>query len=144
MNFPAGLTAQLRLGKEHGVETIWDTVRKKWLVLTPEEWVRQHCIAYVTALGYPVSLLSTEAGLITGQKKKRSDLLIYTGGQVRVLVECKAPSVRLSQETFNQAFNYNTTLGAEVIWVTNGLQHFYWDCKRHVQVHTLPLPSFWD
>lgn len=138
LNFPEGIAAQVRYIEEDNGRKIWDACRKKWLVYTPEEWVRQHCIQYLSALGHPLSLMQTEGGLKTVQRSKRSDLLLYKNNVPFLLVECKAPSVKISQETFNQAFNYNTKIKASFIYLTNGMQHFFWDAKNNVQIADLP------
>ena len=82
--------------------------------------------------------IQIETGLKTGFNTKRSDLIANSNGKPQVLVECKSPSVKLSQDTFNQAFNYNNTIGAKTIWLTNGLQNLYWDCKANKQLEELP------
>ena len=138
LHFPEALTDQIQLKAEDGQEYIFDAVRKKWLVRTPEEWVRQHAVQYLVALGYSIHHLQVESGLKTGFNSKRSDIIANIDGKPEVLVECKAPEVPLSQKTFNQAFNYNNTIGAPLIWLTNGLQHLYWDCKNNRQLEQLP------
>ena len=132
------MTVHLQLQEEDGQELIFDAVRKKWLVCTPEEWVRQHAVQYLVALGYSIHHLQIESGLKTGFNSKRSDIIANIDGQPEVLVECKAPQVPLSQKTFNQAFNYNTTINAPFIWLTNGVQHLFWDCKDDIQLEKLP------
>ena len=138
LNFPESLTLHIQLKEDDGQELIFDAVRKKWLVCTPEEWVRQHAVQYLVALGYSIHHLQIESGLTTGFNSKRSDIIANIDGKPEVLVECKAPEVALSQKTFNQAFNYNNTIGAPLIWLTNGLQHLYWDCKNNRQLEQLP------
>lgn len=138
LHFPEALTDQIQLKAEDGQEYIFDAVRKKWLVCTPEEWVRQHAVQYLVALGYSIHHLQVESGLKTGFNSKRSDIIANIDGKPEVLVECKAPEVPLSQKTFNQAFNYNNTIGAPLIWLTNGLQHLYWDCENNKQLEQLP------
>ena len=138
LHFPEALTDQIQLKTEDGQEYIFDAVRKKWLVCTPEEWVRQHAVQYLIALGYSIHHLQIESGLKTGFNSKRSDIIANVGGKPEILIECKAPEVKLSQETFNQAFNYNNTIGAPIIWLTNGLQNLYWDCKGGKQLLQLP------
>jgi hypothetical protein len=138
LHFPEALTDQIQLKAEDGQEYIFDAVRKKWLVCTPEEWVRQHAVQYLVALGYSIHHLQVESGLKTGFNSKRSDIIANIDGKAEVLVECKAPEVPLSQKTFNQAFNYNNTIGAPLIWLTNGLQHLYWDCENNKQLEQLP------
>ena len=138
LHFPEALTDQIQLRTEDGQEYIFDAVRKKWLVCTPEEWVRQHAVQYLIVLGYSIHHLQIESGLKTGFNSKRSDIIANIGGKPEILVECKAPEVKLSQETFNQAFNYNNTIGAPIIWLTNGLQNLYWDCTSGKQLKQLP------
>lgn len=109
-----------------GKTCIYDTIRRKWLVLTPEEWVRQHTVNYlVNELGYPASLIHIEGGLTLNGTQKRFDILLYDNtGKPMLLVECKAPSVKISQAVFNQAARYNMVYKVPYIFVTNGLQHF--------------------
>jgi len=140
LHFPVALTTSIRLKEENGQEIIFDAVRKKWLVCTPEEWVRQHAVHYLVALGYSIHHLQIESGLKTGFNSKRSDIIANVKGRPEILVECKAPEIKLSQETFNQAFNYNTAVGAPLIWLTNGIQNLYWDCKVGKQLNNLPAP----
>ena len=104
---------------------IFDSIRKKYLVLTPEEWVRQHVVHFlVHHLGYPKALIKMEAGHSQNQRLKRTDILVYrSSGEVFMLVECKAPEVRLQPSVFEQAFQYNMHLRADFVFLTNGLQH---------------------
>lgn len=106
---------------------IFDEIRKKHLVLTPEEWVRQHFINYlVKEKKFPTTLLQIEGGLSLNQTKKRSDILVYnTIGEKIMVIECKAPSVAITQATFDQAARYNSVYKAGWLAVTNGLQHYY-------------------
>lgn len=110
---------------------IFDIIRKKYLVLTPEEWVRQHFVHYlVEHLGYPQSLMATENGLKLFNTQKRSDIVVYTrNGEPLAVVECKAADVRISQETFNQVARYNIKFKAPIIMVTNGINHY---CARYI------------
>jgi hypothetical protein len=105
---------------------IFDSIRKKYIALTPEEWVRQHLINYlVTEKGYPASLISVETPLIYAHLNKRSDILVNNhNGQPLMLIECKAPEVPVSQKTFEQIAIYNLTIKASYMMVTNGLQHY--------------------
>ncbi len=106
---------------------IFDEIRKKYLVLTPEEWVRQHFIKMlIREKQFPSTLIQIEGGLQLHQLQKRSDILVYTNhGKKIMLIECKAPSVKISQNTFDQAARYNLVHKAPWLVVTNGLQHFY-------------------
>lgn len=105
---------------------IFDPVRRKYLILTPEEWVRQHLLHYLTEhLGYPRGLLTTETGLRYNGMQRRSDLLVRdVQGQAYLLAECKAPEVGLTNDVFRQISVYNQTLRAPLLLVSNGLQHF--------------------
>ena len=115
-----------RLKQEDGKQFIFCQVRKKFLVLTPEEWVRQNLISFLNqGLGYPLSLMKIEREVKGGQRGKRADLIIYnTSGQPHLLVECKAPSEKLGQETFFQLGRYNRFVNAALLLISNGMQHF--------------------
>ena len=107
---------------------IWDGLRRKHVVLTPEEWVRQHVVHYlIDHLGYPRGLLALERGLRYNQRHKRTDLLaLGVDGQPLLLVECKAPSVAIDAAVARQATTYNQTIGAPLLLLTNGLVHYCW------------------
>lgn len=141
LNFPAEVAALVRHKQEEDHNLLWDPCRKKWLVATPEEWVRQHAISYLHLLGYSFALIQTERGLRTGFKEKRSDALVYKNTAPYILVECKAPSVKINQRVFNQAFNYNQSLKAKYLYLTNGKQHIFWDVLGNKAVKSLPSAS---
>ena len=106
---------------------VWDVLRRKYLVLTPEEWVRQHVLHYLIGRGYPAGLISSEQGLRWNQMDRRCDLLAHDRhGQPFLLVECKASSVMLTADTLRQAATYNQTLKAQYLAISNGLQHGIW------------------
>ncbi len=111
------------LKKESGKVFILDIVRKKYLVLTPEEWVRQHFVHYLlSALHYPKSLIRVEGGLSFNKLQKRSDIVVFDrDGNPWMVVECKSPDQKLSQQTLRQASVYNHTLRARYLAITNGL-----------------------
>jgi hypothetical protein len=116
----------LRIKKKGDITYIFDEIRKKFLVLTPEEWVRQHLVHFlVQEKKYPRSLIQLEGGLKLNSLQKRSDILIYnsTGNKI-VLVECKAPSVKITQNTFDQIARYNFIHRVQWLLVSNGLQHY--------------------
>jgi len=103
---------------------IFDQVRKKWLVLTPEEWVRQNIILYlIDSFGYPETVFKIETGLSINQNKRRSDVLVYKDSKPFVLIECKAPSVDLTENVLNQALNYNIFYKCPFVILTNGIIH---------------------
>jgi hypothetical protein len=125
---------------------IWDGLRRKYVVLTPEEWVRQHVVNYlITHLGYPRGLLALERGLRYNQRQKRTDLLaLDPAGQPLLLVECKAPSVPITAATAQQATTYNQTIGAPLLLLTNGLVHYCWrvDFESRSNQRLDDIPSF--
>ena len=113
--------------KEENKKTkIFDEIRKKYLVLTPEEWVRQNVIKYlVEEKGYPKGLIAIEKGLSLNGLKKRTDILIYDkNGAPVLMVECKAPSIKINQDTFDQIGRYNINFKLPYLFVTNGMQHY--------------------
>ena len=107
---------------------IWDELRRKYVVLTPEEWVRQHVAHYLMQpLGYPRGLLSLERGHRYNQRQKRTDLVaLGPTGQPLLLVECKRPAVAITPAVAQQAATYNQTLRAPLLLLTNGLTHYCW------------------
>lgn len=118
-----------KLKKADGKVWIFDGIRKKYIILTPEEWVRQHVIHYLTGKKkYPKSLIKVEGGLVYNQLQKRSDIVVFDRrGEPWMVVECKSPVLAVSPSTLSQASLYNVTLKAEYITVTNGLVHY---CAR--------------
>jgi type I site-specific restriction endonuclease len=101
-------------------------VRKKYVALTPEEWVRQHMINYlVHSKNTPSSLIRVESGLKVHKLFRRADIITYSNsGQPLMIIECKAPGVKISQDTFDQAAMYNITLKVPILVVSNGLTHY--------------------
>lgn len=115
-----------RLKQENGKQFIFCQVRKKYLVLTPEEWVRQNLISFLNKEhGHPISLMKIEREVKGGHRQKRADLIIYnTSGKPQLLVECKAPTEKLTKETFFQLGRYNRFVRAALLLASNGMQHF--------------------
>jgi len=105
---------------------IFDEVRKKYLLLTPEEWVRQNFIHYLNKeKKYPLGLMGVEQMVKYNSLKTRADIVIYNlEGKPNVIVECKAPEVKITQDTFNQIAKYNSQLKVKYLIVTNGMKHF--------------------
>jgi len=125
---------------------IFDNLRKKYLVLTPEEWVRQHFIWFlVDEKKYPTSLIAVEKQLTINTRKKRTDILVFDArGNHNIIVECKAPSVKITQDTFDQIARYNLKLKANYLIVTNGLDHFYckMDFKNETYIFLKDIPPY--
>jgi len=116
----------IKLKKEENKTLVFDPIRKKHIVLTPEEWVRQNFIQFlIEEKNYPASLMAVEMGIDLLNTKKRCDIVLYnTKGLPNMIVECKAPSIKISQDTFDQIARYNMTLKTNLLVVTNGLQHY--------------------
>jgi predicted type IV restriction endonuclease len=123
LNLPS---ANFSMRKDQGKVWIFDMIRKKYVVLTPEEWVRQHFVHYlINDLKYPRSLFRLEGALTYNSLQKRSDILIRDReGKPWMLVECKSPAIKLTQKAFNQIAVYNMTIGATFLAVTNGMVHY--------------------
>lgn len=115
-----------KVEKRGGVLFIYDIIRKKYVTLTPEEWVRQHFINYLIRVKhYPPALIAVEKEIGLYGLKRRFDLVCYDReGKPYLIVECKAASVVLSQSVFDQVFGYNLIMAAPYVVVTNGIQHF--------------------
>lgn len=118
-----------KITDDDGVLTLFDEIRKKKIIITPEEWVRQHFVQYlIQQKHYPKTLIKLEGGHKLHGKPKRSDILVFNPeGQKMLLVECKAPSVKIDQKVFEQIARYNMVHKIALLAVTNGLQHYY--CK---------------
>lgn len=116
-----------KIVEEKGKLKIFDPIRRKYLVLTPEEWVRQHFIQYLIGVKkFPKGLLRLEGGVASAQRTGRYDALFLTpSGKPLLLIECKAPGVKITGETFFQIARYNGTLGVSYFAVTNGLDHYF-------------------
>lgn len=112
---------------------IFDVVRKKFMVLTPEEWVRQNTIQYlVKELNIPLSLINVEKQIKLHGTIKRYDIVAFNpDGSIHLIVECKADSIKISQDTFDQIARYNLVLKSTFLMVTNGMDHYY--CKMDLQ-----------
>lgn len=117
-------TISPRIKSEEGEKFIWDSLRGKWLVLTPEEWVRQHTIGWLVAhKGVPALRISQEYPVKINGLNQRADIVVMNEmAKPHILVECKAPDVILDHEVVMQAIRYNSIVGARYILLTNGLK----------------------
>lgn len=124
LNFPS---YKFRFKNSENKLSIFDEIRKKFILLTPEEWVRQHCVLFlIQEKQYPKSLINVEKELVINDRKKRYDIVIFhPDGNINILIECKAPHISITQKTFDQIAQYNLKLDADLLMVTNGLQHYY-------------------
>lgn len=113
----------LKLARKGQQVMVWDALRKKYLVLTPEEWVRQHLVNYlIKDCQVPASAIALEGGFRLYEKLQRTDILVYKKAQPVLLAECKAPSVKINQATFDQAARYNLKYQVQYLLISNGLQ----------------------
>jgi len=141
LNFP---TYSFRLKNSENNTHIFDVIRKKFVILQPEEWVRQHCIQYlVQEKNYPISLINVEKVVLISGLKKRYDIVVFNpDGSITLVVECKAPKVNISQSSFDQIARYNLALKAPYLMVTNGLNHYFCtmnhDLRNYEFLETLP------
>ncbi|MBC6998415.1 type I restriction enzyme HsdR N-terminal domain-containing protein [Cytophaga sp. FL35] len=126
LNFPE---YNFRFKNSENNYLIFDDIRKKFVVLQPEEWVRQHVVKFlIHEKKYPKTLINVEKQLTVNGLTKRYDIVIFhPNGNINVLIECKAPKIVIDQTTFDQIARYNLQLQADYLMVTNGLDHFY--CK---------------
>lgn len=143
LNLPA---IDLRLRDQQGKTEIFDIIRKKFVALTAEEWVRQHFVHYlVSHKKVPSSVIAVEASLKYNRLHKRSDIVVYNNlGKPSLIVECKAPEIKLDQDVFHQVAMYNMSLKVPFLVVTNGLQHYacYIDQEKRSCTFLKEVPGY--
>lgn len=117
---------EIKIGGDDNRRTIFDMLRRKYVALTPEEWVRQHFIHYLTEhKGYPAALLANEVELRVGEKRLRCDSVLYGKAlRPRMIIEYKAPTIQLKQKVFDQISAYNLLLHVDYLIVSNGIDHY--------------------
>ncbi|MGK0385700.1 MAG: hypothetical protein ACI849_000305 [Patiriisocius sp.] len=124
---------------------IFDVVRKKFMVLSPEEWVRQNILQYLNhELHIPLSLINVEKQIKLHDTIKRYDIVAFNpDGSIHLIVECKAPHIKIKQDTFDQIARYNFVLKGTYLMVTNGLDHYYcqmdFQNERYSFLESLPV-----
>lgn len=125
---------------------IFDPIRKKWLVLNPEEWVRQHCIQFLLKTkNVPLGFIQVEKKLNVNHTEKRYDLVVFKPDHsIDLLVECKSPKVKITQKTFDQIARYNLVLKSDYLMLTNGLNHFFckMDFEKRKYLFLPDLPNY--
>ncbi|MCD8405611.1 type I restriction enzyme HsdR N-terminal domain-containing protein [Tenacibaculum dicentrarchi] len=143
LNLP---TYKFRLKSNENKMLIFDNLRKKYLVLTPEEWVRQHFVQFlIEEKKYPVTLIALEKQLTINNLKKRTDIVIFSSdGTPNIIVECKAPKIKIAQDTFDQIARYNLKLNANYLIVTNGLEHYFCqlDKENETYIFLKDIPDY--
>ena len=143
LNFPS---YNFRFKNSENKVAIFDDIRKKFIILTPEEWVRQHTVQFLMQeKNYPKSYINVEKLIKVNDLHKRYDVVVFRpDGDLFLLIECKAPEVKITQETFDQIARYNLTLKANYLMVTNGLNHYFcqMDSEKEAFIFLTDLPNF--
>ena len=135
---------EIKISEKGGKRTIFDFLRRKYVALTPEEWVRQHFTHYLTMQkGYPKGLLANEVELHVGEKRLRCDTVLYNKqGQPQMIIEYKAPNIQIQQKTFDQISVYNLLLHVDYLIVSNGLEHYCckmdYDSQKYLFLKDIP------
>jgi hypothetical protein len=135
---------QFKIKKENNVELIFDAFRKRWLVLAPEEWVRQNMLQYLTEIKkYPAKLIAIEKEFSLGELKKRCDIVIYNRDSLPwMIIECKEMNALINAKVMEQILRYHITLPAKYLVITNGSYCFGFE-KRDRQFFEIDkLPEF--
>ena len=143
LNFPK---YNFRFKNNENKTLIFDIIRKKFVILTPEEWVRQHTLHFlITEKKYPVSYINVEKQLLLNDTVKRYDIVIFKNdGDVEIIIECKAPSITINQVSFDQIARYNLALNSNLLMVTNGMTHYFckMDIKNKKYIFLRDLPKY--
>ena len=143
LNFPV---YSFRFKNSENKVSIFDEIRKKFILLTPEEWVRQHVVQFLLQdKKYPKSYINVEKLIKINDLSKRYDGVVFQpNGEIFLLIECKAPEVPISQQTFDQIARYNLVLKAKYLMVTNGLNHYFcqMDFENEKYVFLKELPEY--
>lgn len=141
LNFPV---YSFRFKNSENKVAIFDEIRKKFILLTPEEWVRQHTVQFLLQdKKFPKSYINVEKLIKINDLSKRYDVVVFQpNGDIYLLIECKAPEVPISQNTFDQIARYNLVLKAKYLMVTNGLNHYFcqmdFENEKYIFLNELP------
>ncbi|WP_396196047.1 type I restriction enzyme HsdR N-terminal domain-containing protein [Flavobacterium sp.] len=139
-------TYSFRFKNSENNVAIFDEIRKKFILLTPEEWVRQHTLHYlIQDKNYPKSHINVEKLIKINTLNKRYDIVVFQpNGGIFLLIECKAPEVAISQQTFDQIARYNLTLKAKYLMLTNGINHYFcqMDFENEKYIFLKELPEY--
>jgi hypothetical protein len=144
LNFP---NYSFKFKSKENKPAIFSILRKKYLMMTPEEWVRQHCVHFlISEKKYSINLLNEERQIKLNTINKRYDIVAFEPtGKIDLVVECKAPNVAINQETFDQIARYNMALKANYLMITNGLSHYYckmdYEKESYIFLKTLPIKN---
>ena len=140
INFPKD---KVQVRPKGTINEIFDPIRKKWLLLTPEEWVRQNFVQYLFQNNYPSSLIAIEKEIRLGELKKRCDIVVYNRNMDPwMIIECKEMTIDLSEKTIEQILRYHITLPASFLIITNGSYSYGFEKKMGQFFEMNRLPSF--
>jgi hypothetical protein len=143
LNFPV---YSFRFKNSENKTAIFDEIRKKFILLTPEEWVRQHTVQFLLQdKKFPKSYINVEKLIKINDLSKRYDVVVFhPNGDIFLLIECKAPEVPISQNTFDQIARYNLVLNAKYLMVTNGLNNYFcqMDFENEKYIFLKELPEY--
>lgn len=132
-----------RMRKDNEREMIFDELRKVWLKLTPEEWVRQNFVRFLLSKKYPAALIALEKKIMVGELTKRFDILVYSNAhEPWMMIECKAMDVALSPEVLNQVLRYNIALPVRFLVITNGTSCMTFQKQHNMLVPLETFPEF--
>ena len=132
-----------RLRMENGAEQIFDASRKRWLVNTPEEWVRQNMLQYLESLGYPSSLTAIEKEIFLGELKKRCDIVVYDrSANPWMIIECKEMNVKLNSDVLDQVLRYHMSIPCPYLVITNGSHCFGFTKRRGELLEINEFPAY--
>ena len=136
-------TPDFRIKKENGKDFIFDSIRKKWIILTPEEWVRQNIVAYlITTLHYPPSLIAIEKEIKVNLLKRRCDIVVYKNNSPWLVIECKEPNTSVNEAVLTQVLNYNISLEVEYFIITNSSHTYGWKIENAAPIAIVELPIY--
>ncbi|MEO8721097.1 MAG: type I restriction enzyme HsdR N-terminal domain-containing protein [Ginsengibacter sp.] len=135
---------QPKIRQRSGINEIFDSIRKKWLVLTPEEWVRQNILQFlISKKDYPASLIAVEKEIKLGELKKRCDIVVYNRNLIPwMIIECKEMNVSLSKKTIDQILRYHIVLPTKFLIISNGIYCFGFEKKERQFIEILQFPDF--
>lgn len=129
--------------QENEKDFVYDEIRNKWIMLTPEEWVRQNILKYLqTTLNYPKSLFSVEKEIQVGELKKRFDIVIYKDVSPWMIIECKQTDIPLSPSTLQQTLAYNSEVKAPYLCLTNGNDTLLWKFENNTITALQEFPKY--
>ena len=143
LNFPV---FKLPIKNRENKKFIFDFIRKKWVVLTPEEWVRQNTISYLIQIKkYPKSHIKIEGVITINNLKKRYDVIAFNKKyEIQILIECKSPTYKISSKVFDQIALYNLQVSSKYLMITNGIKHYFckMDYEKKIYLFIDDLPSY--